>query len=233
MVLSNIKEIHKNRGTIYMFLYNMYIKQPDKEYYNMICDILPLLQDLSSSSISNNFTKGVEGITLFCNHFSSVSENEKKDLQLKLQQEYTYIMCIPGTLHLEESFYTSQDRLLMQKSYDEVEEILKKYHLKLPNTINEYLDHLSIEMALMGKLSFMNAESYNDYSLLQEQYNFHINHFDKWVYNALDISKNNVVQNSLFYKYLFLFTQGFLAADKEILNDLLEFEYDNSKELCL
>ena len=217
-----IASIHSARGIIYAFLSNGFMMQVDDKFYKMLSEIIPYLAELSSNS---DISYGVDLFNKFINKKNTLQGAAADEFNLELQRKYTYIMCIPGNVPQEESYYTSQEHILNQESYEEMVMLFDKYNIALSDTSFSY-DHIGIELKFMSHLSYLsekalsNEKLYNE--ILKEQYNFHINHFDKWINEFVAKVNKSAGEEELLFNGLASVLQGFSNEDKVVLLQLLE-----------
>jgi len=223
-----LRTLHQVRGFIYNFLHKSYIKIPDAEYLNELLSILPELIEFSKESENSDMIEGIKSIEDLFNERSKLSGKELEEFELEILRKYTTIFCINKSVSAEESYYTSNDKLVRQESYDLMRDLFRKYDIKLNENIYESEEHVSIELAFMSKLSFLlvgyldssDKESYN--SVLQEQLLFHSDHFDKWFYEFCDNVINYNISDERLFKNLSRFLLGFISEDKVLLNELVD-----------
>ena len=218
-----ITNIHNARGRIYAFLSNVYLNQPDNDFYKMLSEILPQLKELAA--YNENINNGVTLLDKFLQVKASLKGKEADEFELDVQRHYTGIMCLPNVAPQEESFYTSKDHLLNQESHDEMVALLNKYQLVLDKKYGLYYDHISVEFKFMSYLAYMTAEkvSYSTLytGLINEQLDFFTNHFDKWVEEFFNKVLFACGEDELLYRSLVYIARGYLSEDKNLLQQLL------------
>lgn len=219
----DLTNIHNARGRIYAFLSNVYLNQPDESFYKLLSDILPQLKEIAFSN--DDINNGVSLLEKFLNIKSSKSNTEAEEFELNVQRKYASIMCLPNVAPQEESFYTSKDHLLNQESHDEMVALLSKYQLVLDKKYGLYYDHISVEFKFMSLLAYLSAEKISDSSLytalLNEQLDFHKNHFDKWVNEFFNKILFACGEDELLFRSLVYIARGYLYEDKNLLQQLL------------
>ena len=67
-------------------------------------------------------------------------------------------------------------------------------------------------------MQIQNKDEY--YNLILEQFNFHKNHFDKWIYHFYDKLIEQKIIESKLYRYIAEFSKGFIREDKLLLEEL-------------
>lgn len=218
-----IANIHNARGRIYAFLSNVYLNQPDDSFYQMLSDILAQLREIAAYNDSIN--NGVTLLDKFLKEKASLKGKDAEEFELECMRKYTSIMCLPNVAPQEESFYTSKEHLLNQESHDEMVALLSKYQLVLDKKYGLYYDHISVEFKFMSYLAYLSAEKVSDDTLytglLNEQLDFHKNHFDKWVEEFFNKVLFACGKDELLYRGLVYTAKGYLYEDKNLLQQLL------------
>lgn len=218
-----LNEINTARGSIYLFLHNCILNLPDDNFYTMLNAMIKQLSEIYTLTDNKNIIAGYDGIKKFIEHRKTTTGSELDTLNLGISREYTTYFCLPSIAPQEESYYTSEDHMLHQKANDDVMKLFNKYGFAIDSQVNLDYDNVCMEFAFMSKLSFLTAEEKDEikiYDLVKEQYDFHINHFDKWIYTYLDkIISINMIESRL-YKYIALFSKGFIEEDKLLLEEL-------------
>lgn len=131
-----------------------------------------------------------------------------------------------------ESVYTSPKRLTMQDARDEVLMLYRAAGLEKLENEKEAEDHLSYELEFMAILIARSLEALekNDEELavsyLLQQRNFLADHLCRWYpMMASDVQK---FAQTGFYRGVGELAEGFIASDREFLDDLLEDVEDES-----
>ncbi len=124
-----------------------------------------------------------------------------------------------------ESVYTSPKRLMMQDARDEVLMLYRAAGLEKRESQKEGEDHLAFELEFMEILVERSIEALRKgdeelaVSYLLQQRNFLADHLCRWYpMMAEDIEK---FARTAFYRGAGSLTAGFLASDREFLDDLL------------
>ena len=220
---TEITNIHNARGRIYAFLSNVYLNQPDNDFYKMLSEILPQLKELAA--YNEDINNGVTLLDKFLKEKASLKGKDAEEFELECMRKYTSIMCLPNVAPQEESFYTSKDHLLNQESHDEMVALLNKYQLVLDKKYGLYYDHISVEFKFMSYLAYLSAEKVSDSTLytglLNEQLDFYTNHFDKWVEEFFNKVLFACGEDELLYRSLVYIARGYLYEDKHLLQQLL------------
>ena len=218
-----IANIHNARGRIYAFLSNVYLNQPDNDFYKMLSEILPQLKEFAA--YNEDINNGVTLLDKFLKEKASLKGKDVDEFELECMRKYTSIMCLPNVAPQEESFYTSKDHLLNQESHDEMVALLNKYQLVLDKKYGLYYDHISVEFKFMSYLAYLSAEKVSDSTLytglLNEQLDFYTNHFDKWVEEFFNKVLFACGEDELLYRSLVYIARGYLYEDKNLLQQLL------------
>lgn len=218
--------IHSSRGEAYKFCSKCFIGIPDKEMYEKINSFLHGLSEMAALTDNKYIIEGVEGLKIFVETRNKMNEKELIEYDLETLRKYTSMFCVKGSVQADESFYTSPKQLVMQESRDEMLKLLHKYALNISEEVKEYEDHISVELAFMGRLAFGSAEAilkedFNEYaSLLAEQSNFHEAHFKKWTDKFFDQIITSPIPDELLFTSIAKFTKGFIAEDEALLAEL-------------
>ncbi len=220
----DIQNLHTARGRIYAFLSNVFMMQPDDTFYKMVSEMLLQLAVLSSN---DEISKGVNLLNKFMVKKAAVKDDDYNDFNLEVQRKYTYIMCIPNNAPQEESYYTSSEHLLNQESYEEMALLYEKYKIALDDSSGLSYDHISAELKFMSFLSYKSSEQIVDndvyHNLIQEQYDFHTNHFEKWVDDLFSNISKSAGEDELLYNGIVYIARGFIKEDKSVLEQLLSY----------
>lgn len=124
-----------------------------------------------------------------------------------------------------ESVYTSERRLLMQEARDEVAAIFKAEGFAVVVGWRDPEDHIGLELSYMQMMSQRCAEALREgceesaRGLLEKQRNFMADHLASWVPMMLDDMREKTQTD--FYCGLSFLTEGLLATDADLLDDVL------------
>ncbi len=124
-----------------------------------------------------------------------------------------------------ESVYTSEKRLMMQDARDEVLAIYRAYGIEKQDSWKEGEDHVALELEFMRvlcqrTLDALAAGDEDEAShLLLSQRNFLEEHLATWV--PMMTADMRRFSKTKMYQGLSYLTEGFLATDLALLNDLL------------
>lgn len=220
--------IHLARRGVYTFLEQIYLLMPGEKLYDLITDVLPQLSIIAENSSENEMKESVEELKKFFEERELLKGGDLEEFDLEALRKYTSLLCLGSSVPTVESFYTSGSNMLMQESYDEMLKLLRKHNFSRSEAIGEYEDHISIELAFMAKLSEKSAEALaannneEHLPLIREQFDMHINHFDKWIPQFAErIFTDQLSQGERIYNACTRFLLGFLKEDKNILKELL------------
>lgn len=120
-----------------------------------------------------------------------------------------------------ESVYTSEKRLLMQESRDEVVAIYRSEGLDKSKEWPDSEDHIALELEFMQTMATRAADALEDgnedeaYRLYEVQRNFLEGHLCPW--EAMMTADIRNVADTEFYQALAYITDGFLETEHEIL----------------
>ncbi len=221
-----LADVHSVRSQVYDFLYKVFVSYPAaKGFYENLENAMSMLDVLCKNTENEEMKQGINGLSEFLTELNAMKGDEKDEALLKVQQDHAMLLCLETSVYADESYYTSNDKKFKQESYDKIMQIYDKYGFALNDNINESEEHVSIELAFMSKLADMSMEALkNDdnetyLDLINEQYNFHVNHFDAWIYDFVD----NIIKfpiDERIYKNVTRFMNGFLIEDKEFLKEI-------------
>lgn len=216
-------DIHTARGVIYTFGYKCFSSQPNAAFYGLISNILPRLKEIAASSEKDDMNGAVETLERFIDKKAALKGKEADEFELDIQRKYAYLMCLPSSAAQEESRYVSKDGLLNQKPHDDMIKLFNKYDIHLSDN-KYYYDHVSVELAFMGRLAYLSVdipENSSEYeSLIKEQLDFHREHFDKWIYEYFERIKRVNIDDEILFKPISQFMSGFIREDKLFLENL-------------
>lgn len=206
----------------YEILKKVFYMEPDIEFINAIIDS-NILEEFPFRKVSLSIE---EGVGLAIEELKN-NERELNSYHEKLHWDYTKMFIGPNYLLAPpwESTYFNDSRLLFQEQTFKVRETYLKYNFIPKNYPYEPDDHIGCELDFMNKLSSLSLDMIklnNEKrlrSLLDEQQSFISEHLKKWI----DMFVENIEQFSEtdFYRGFALILKGFIAIDKEILEELI------------
>ena len=222
--INDLKNIHTARGMIYNFIRKSIVTQPDKSYYEFLIKILPTLEEFSNHFRKDNINQAINNISLLLKKRNSLKGDKLEEFDMDLLRNYTSLICIPNVVPQEESYYTSKDNLSGQEANDIMASLLMKYDLDISSNVSLYYDDIAVELSFMSHLAYLSADKVNEdnvyKSLIKEQYDFHINHFDKWIYTYFDRILLLPQDSILLIPNIVLFAKEFIAEDKQFLEEI-------------
>ncbi len=222
-----LKNIHSARGEFYAFLSRLFSNVPDDELYQMLADMSPKLKMLAESSDSREIKTGADGIIAFIERRNSLSGKALSAFDVERSRHYTTMLCLTKSIPTDESIYTSPEHRERGDSYDKVIALYKRYGFGKTTKIPENEDFVGYELLFMSKLAydcaeFIEADKTEEYKKwLKAQYDFHVNHFDKWIYDFYNTVINYGIEGELLYKYFAHLARGFSREDKATLEEML------------
>ncbi len=221
-----LKNIHTARGEMYSFLCRMFSNVPNEEFYQMLSEMSVKLKTLVENTENADIINGAKGILEFVEHRNSISSKLRSEFDLEISRHYTSMFCLTNSIPTDESIYTSPQNLDRQDAYDNMVALLNKYGIKKVSSIPENDDFIGYELLFMSRLAYACVKLLEDgdeekYGLLiKEQLDFHINHFDKWVYTFFhNVINYNKIEGERLYKYFAHLGKGFLEEDKLSLEE--------------
>jgi len=222
-----LKSVHKARSEIYGFLDRFFRLLPDEEFYGMVAQNLPRLKEISEGGENGDMREGVAQLEDFFTRKAALDEKAQAEYLLEALRRYTSLFCLTDSVPATESYYTSPTGNSMEEAYSEMKKLLRKYGFQRSEDVNEYEDHISVELAFMAKLASMSAdmpaegdiEKYKQ--LTYEQLAFHENHFDRWIGTFVGLVLAYPVPEQVF-KAMSRFLRGYLSEDKQLLSEIIE-----------
>ncbi len=197
-------KIFMARANFYAFLSRMFVEEPPFELAKDIADgklIFP-----KTSSLNKDIA---EGLSLFAGY--AQSNRNGSDIHEKMCREYTrlFIGPVPAMFPYESRY---MDGSIMGKSLTKVKENYRKAGLKISQEYHEPEDHIAVELGFMGHLCMQKSDG----SLMMQK-EFLNDHLLKWAPvfcdELFEKSGNEI------YRGIGKITKGFLASEKDVLNE--------------
>ncbi len=221
--LENEMPIHEGRGRLYKFFSNVFNAYPDDEFYKQIKDMLPVLEIFAESTEDSTIVNNFENVKDYIQNRDSTNDIKVYDDEQLLK--YTNMFCLPETIMFEESYYSSDDRMVMQKPFEEMNVLLNKYNYKLPAHLKVYEDSLIAQLYFMSVLAFETVEAIkNDKSeaydlMIGEQKYFHTVRFGNWVDTVCNKISTFPIDEIL-YKSMAVLLLAYIRQDKEFIESI-------------
>lgn len=216
--LDEFAEVNERRARSYSLLARLYAKEVDAE----------LLDRLHATRfpVSTGNADADEGMRLMAGYLSNVWGGTLQELAVD------YVHCFIGSgmdafsaAYPYESVYTSPKRLMMQEARDEVLAIYRSQGLDKSEAWKESEDHVAAECEFMATLAGRTAQACREgdedkaFGLLAVQRNFMADHLYAWT--GMMTSDMRGYARTDFYKGLAAYTDGFLASDLDLLENVL------------
>lgn len=217
-----LQSVHTARAEFYMFLGRIFSNVPDSEFYQMLSDMRPKLQTLADSTDNEDIIKGAGAVISFIDKRSELSGKDLSEFDLDMARNYTGLFCLTTSVPTDESVYTNPQHYEKHDSFDQMRALFRKYGIEKSEKLAENDDFVSYEFIFMARLASVCAANVTDKACLEEQYNFHLNHFDKWIYDFFGRILDFKIADDEFYKAAALLGRGFLREDKSVLEELLK-----------
>lgn len=213
----SLASLVKQRADTYGLLSRLYRVEVDQELLDELCGM--------RFPASTGNADVDQGYRLMATYLSNLWENSVTDLAVD------YVRCFIGhgvdaysAAYPFESVYTSEKRLLMQEARDEVLAIYRSAGLDKQSTWKEGEDHIAVEFEFMQIIAQRTADALlrgdddEAFNLLLTQRNFAEDHLLSWVpMMTADLKR---FAKTDFYRGLAFLTEGFLATDREFLEDI-------------
>lgn len=213
--------IFDQRADTYGFLSRLYRKEVSQE---LLDEMHGLHYPVSTGNDDSD-----EGYRLIATYLSGIWENTVTELAADFMRVFFgHGYDGHAAAYPYESVYTSEKRLLMQDARDEVLALYRAAGLKKDESWKDAEDHIALELEYMQILSHRTADalragdSDTAYSLVKTQRNFLLDHLGGWA--PLLTEQIRHFAKTDFYRGLAYLTDGYLATDQELLEDMLDAE---------
>lgn len=208
------KHILEGREVIYSVLSKIFLDVPNKNMYEMITKVFPLMKDFVSNEYAQNIMNQLNDY---------ISNSLTDEFLLNWQRDYTRLFCLTDSVPVSESYYTSIEKLVMQESREQVLALYRKCKFNMNHTSNEPEDHISYELMFISFLS-KQAKLANDENILKELMNIQMQFIHEHLLillTALTDKMKIYEQGKRFYYPLALFMIEFIKADYDYISELL------------
>lgn len=208
------KHILEGREVIYSVLSKIFLDVPNKNMYEMITKVFPLMKDFISNEYAQNIMNQLNDY---------ISNSLTDEFLLNWQRDYTRLFCLTDSVPVSESYYTSIEKLVMQESREQVLALYRKCKFNMNHTSNEPEDHISYELMFISFLS-KQAKLANDENILKELMNIQMQFIHEHLLillTALTDKMKIYEQGKRFYYPLALFMIEFIKADYDYISELL------------
>lgn len=208
------KHILEGREVIYSVLSKIFLDVPNKNMYEMITKVFPLMKDFVSNEYAQNIMNQLNDY---------ISNSLTDEFLLNWQRDYTRLFCLTDSVPVSESYYTSIEKLVMQESREQVLALYRKCKFNMNHTSNEPEDHISYELMFVSFLS-KQAKLANDENILKELMNIQMQFIHEHLLillTALTDKMKIYEQGKRFYYPLALFMIEFIKADYDYISELL------------
>jgi len=225
--VETLKLVHKARGEVYTFFDKFFRLLPNEEFYNMVEQNLPYLEEISRSGENDDMREGVAQLRDFFTQKAALNEKDQAEYLLEALRRYTSLFCLSKSVPATESYYTSVGRHCMAEAFSEIRQCMRKHGFRRSKDVREYDDHISVESAFMAKLAFMSTDMLGDGNfekykeLTEEQFSFHKDHFDRWVGVFVGVVLDYPAPEQVF-KAMSRFLRGYLKEDRQFLSEIIE-----------
>ncbi|MCL1797678.1 MAG: molecular chaperone TorD family protein [Eggerthellaceae bacterium] len=213
------KEALEARVASYAMLQRLFSKEVDQEYFDQM-----LAMRLKAST-------GNEKVDRAYRLFNSFLNSRWERTLIELAVDYSKVFIGSGKSAYEaaypfESVYLGEERRLMQEPRDEVLAEYRAAGLAKLDSFKDCEDHIAAEFEFMRVLAQRTLESYTAneidkaIELLKTQQRFIREHLACWLPKlSVDMQK---FAESDFYRFLALYSEGFLETESEFLDDILK-----------
>lgn len=220
-------KIMDSRRAIYEFLSQVFLQEISKE---LLQEIFRWNKEFfCTKSLNKEKDEFEKGLSLF----SQAAEQLKQEKGISeiisvLGREfvYTFIVKASQPVYLYESVYLGEEKLLMQKPYDEVRAIFEEAGVKRREECLEIEDHVGMELEFMSLLCQKFIDAWKEkkekeaLKFLCLQKKLLSDHLIKWVPQLCeDILKKTRMD---FYRGIAYLTRGYITLDSEELGKLIK-----------
>jgi len=221
-------EIMGRRESIYSFLSRVFLREVSEEFLK---DIFLRTEKMSflAESGDNDRNEFEKGLVRFKNALDQLKhEKDIGEIVKLLGREFVYTFIVKGShpVHPYESVYLGEERLLMQRPYDDVRAIFKKAGIQRSEYCQEMEDHIGIELEFMGLLCRRFTQAWNDKQKQEARKALHLqrlflqNHLAKWVPQFCeDVAMKTRMD---FYRGIASMTRAFVTLDSEEVINLTQ-----------
>jgi len=205
-----------NRADTYSFLSRIYRVEADKALLDQISGM--------GLSVGEGETEIGEGYALLERFVAATTESTLTDLAVDYARIFLGVSRGSAAFPYE-SVYTSESRMFMQESRDEVLTVFRAEGLDRAEDFNEPEDHIALEFEFMAFLSqktidaLQEGEDEDVVRYLEKQNAFLEEHILTWVPDfCRDVDR---FAKTDFYKAAAKITQGFLDIEKAVIGELI------------
>lgn len=222
--MEELINLHGARGGFYSFCSTVFLNPPNEDMLKVLEDTVDAVDEISRHNVEMKASSG--RIKNFFSVRNSIKdEKEKAEYDLEALRQYTSLFCLLDSVPMAESYYTSTEKLVMQESRDKMLDKLRKYSFVMSDNLNEFEDHIGIELAFMANLAELSVVAleeqdtakYNE--LMDEQKAFHEEHFAVWI-DQFAAKVGAFGSQEVLYKAVTVLTSEFIKEDKAILDEL-------------
>ncbi|OUO86985.1 dehydrogenase [Gordonibacter sp. An230] len=216
--MEDLAQLNRQRAGTYGLLSRLYRVEVDED----------LLEELRAMRFPARTGRADvdEGYRLIAQYLSNVWANSITDLAVDYARTFIgHGIDAFSAAYPFESVYTSEKRLLMQEARDEVLAIYRAEGLDKQDSWKEGEDHIALELEFEQILANRTVEALERgdedgaIALLTTQKNFLDDHLAAWV-PMMTADMKRFAGTDL-YRGLAYLTEGFLAADRAFLEDIL------------
>jgi putative dimethyl sulfoxide reductase chaperone len=213
----DLKEILSSRVASYTFLSRVYRQE-------LTTDVIKLLVENAKVSEDSETSEGNHTLNAY---LRGLAGQDLKKIEDELKAEFAGLFLNVGKypVYPFESVYTSAERLMMQRAYDEVLQEYRQEGVERAHDFNEPEDHLALELEFMAHLcrKSLDALEAGDQIIgaqyLEKQNDFLVKHLLAWVPKFCHDLEN--ATQSGFYNGIAKLTFEIVHVEKETLPELI------------
>jgi TorA maturation chaperone TorD len=226
--LQDFIAIMRGRAAFYEFFSLAYRKPADEEFLGLIKQFLPHFQALAEEVDIADIKAGAEGLAKFVEKVDKAESCEdKEELLTLINRCYTSLFYLGlNSVATAESVYLSPERLVKQEPWEAVIKFYYEHKFGMPSSFKETEDHVSMETLFMYFLAentareLENGDEEKAESFITAQKNFLNDHILRWIPAFCELVLQRKNDNMVFVDSATMLLRGFLAYDKEFLQEL-------------
>jgi len=226
--------ITNRRRSLYGFLSRIFLQEVSEEFLQEIFFQPGMPPAIPPDEAKGDFEKG---FALFRKAVDQLRlEKDMGEAVTLLRREFVYTFIVQGSHPVSpyESVYLGEERLLMQKPYDEVRTMFKEAGITPTKDCKELEDHIAMELEFMSILCQKSIQNWKDGEWDEALASNHLQrrflreHLIKWV---PQFCEDVTIKTRMdFYRGIAYMTRGFVILDSEEVEKLAQALEDSLRE---
>lgn len=224
--MDGIKEYFTLHNRMLRIFSQVFYKEPDIYYLEVIKKYIPVLEKISKEYKIEMLDKGIKSLKTFFDN-NQLDENNIKQYAAEYAQLFLSVGISVGKKSIipQESVYLSPSGLSMQDERDEVLQFYYIYNIGKEKDFKEPEDHICAEIyfiSMLGDKAVENIETADDLKgskYLNAIIDFMDRHLLKWL-PMVEKDMCNLTDN-LYFQGAAQIIYGLLLLEKEMISDLL------------